>query len=99
MATRTTCRLHVDGCNGRRARLWRRRRRQLDAYDDKTGEVLWETSSAHRISGFPVTYAVDGKQYVAISTSPTGVFRNHVRFAPDAAPKGLENRLFVFALP
>jgi alcohol dehydrogenase (cytochrome c) len=36
------------------------------AVDADTGNVLWQTSLGHIPSSFPMTYAVDGKQYVAI---------------------------------
>ena len=36
------------------------------AFDAQTGVVLWETTLDHLPSSFPITYAVDGKQYVAI---------------------------------
>jgi alcohol dehydrogenase (cytochrome c) len=72
---------------------------KFTAYDDETGAVLWQADLGSPVAGYPVVYSVGGKEYVAISTSPTGVFRNFSRFAPDAVPKGLENRLFVFALP
>ena len=36
------------------------------AIDTSNGEVLWQDSIAHIPSSFPITYAVDGKQYVAI---------------------------------
>jgi len=36
------------------------------AIDTNTGDVLWQESIAHIPSSFPITYAVDGKQYVAI---------------------------------
>ena len=36
------------------------------AIDADTGTVLWQTSLGHIPSSFPMTYAVDGKQYVAI---------------------------------
>ena len=38
------------------------------AFDDRTGEVLWEINLGSSVSGFPITYAVDGRQYVAGST-------------------------------
>ena len=36
------------------------------AFDDRNGKVLWEVN---RFAGqrFPVTFAVDGKQYVAVN--------------------------------
>lgn len=36
------------------------------AFDADTGAVLWQTSLDHIPSSFPISYAVDGKQYVAI---------------------------------
>ena len=33
-----------------------------------TGEVLWETRLNGDISGAPVTFEVDGKQYVAVGS-------------------------------
>ncbi|HSM04647.1 MAG TPA: PQQ-binding-like beta-propeller repeat protein [Longimicrobiales bacterium] len=37
------------------------------ALDDRTGEVLWEVNLGAPVLGFPISYAVDGKQYVAVS--------------------------------
>lgn len=36
------------------------------AFDSETGSELWQTSLAHLPSSFPISFAVDGKQYVAI---------------------------------
>jgi len=36
------------------------------ALDAGTGEVLWQESIGHIPSSFPITYAVEGKQYVAV---------------------------------
>jgi len=36
------------------------------AIDDSNGEVLWEVDTGDIPASFPITYAVDGKQYVAI---------------------------------
>lgn len=69
------------------------------AYDDTTGEVLWDMDLGSPISGFPVTYAVDGKQYVAVTTSMSGVARNSRRFTPELMPEDAASELFVFALP
>jgi alcohol dehydrogenase (cytochrome c) len=40
----------------------------LRAFDQDTGKVLWELNLGSRVDGFPVTYAVNGKQYIAVST-------------------------------
>jgi len=42
---------------------------RFKAFDQETGEVLWEINLGSSVSGFPITYAVDGQQYVVASTS------------------------------
>ena len=42
--------------------------RQLTAYDQATGEALWSEGLISGPSGAPITYSVDGKQYVAMVT-------------------------------
>ncbi len=37
------------------------------AYDKDTGEVLWETELQAGTAGAPMTYMVDGKQYIVVS--------------------------------
>ena len=44
------------------------RDRYFRALDDATGKVLWETRLNATPNGFPVTYAVGGQQYVAVTT-------------------------------
>ena len=63
------------------------------AFDQESGEVLWEINLGSPVSGFPITFAVDGRQYVAASTSTriSGL-------TPDLRPSA-GNNLFVFALP
>ncbi len=38
------------------------------AFDQDTGAVLWEINLGSSVTGFPISYAVDGQQYVAVST-------------------------------
>ena len=40
--------------------------RSFTAYDDATGQALWHTRLTDVPSGAPITYAVDGRQYVAM---------------------------------
>jgi alcohol dehydrogenase (cytochrome c) len=68
------------------------------ALDQDTGEVLWEVDLGSGVTGHPVTYAVDGRQYVAVSTGVsvmTGIVNN---LTPELST-GVDNTLFVFALP
>jgi len=40
--------------------------RNFRAFDDETGETLWETRIGGPVTMSTITYAVDGKQYVAV---------------------------------
>ena len=64
------------------------------AFDDRTGEILWEINLGSPVSGFPISYAVDGRQYVAVSVG-TGRFLD---LTPELRPSS-GNNLFVFGLP
>ena len=64
------------------------------ALDHETGEVLWEINLGSAVTGFPITYAVDGQQFVAVSTGTP----RFINLTPELRPS-LGNNLFVFALP
>ncbi len=68
------------------------------AFDDETGEVLWEVNLGSAVTGFPITYAVDGRQYVAVSTGTAGTASGFIRLTPELSPSA-GNNLFVFGLP
>src|SRR5262245_46890244 len=68
------------------------------AFDDKTGKVLWETNLGSPVSGFPISYAVGGKQYIAVSTGSSLVASSALRLTPELHP-GSATGVFVFALP
>jgi alcohol dehydrogenase (cytochrome c) len=68
------------------------------AFDERNGKILWETNLGSPVSGYPVTFAVDGKQYVAVGTGGSLVANSVNRLTPER--KG-ENTaaMHVFALP
>ena len=66
------------------------------AFDQETGDVLWEINLGSPVTGYPVSFAVDGRQYVAVATG-TGAGIN-LRMTPELRPSR-GNNLFVFALP
>ena len=68
------------------------------AFDDETGEVLWEINLGSPVTGYPITYAVAGRQYVAVSTGTAGTASGFIRLTPELRPSA-GNNLFVFALP
>jgi len=69
------------------------------AYDDTRGEGLWEVELGSPISGYPVTYAVDGKQYVAVTTGGSLVANAARRVTPELTGESAPSQVFVFALP
>jgi outer membrane protein assembly factor BamB len=68
------------------------------AFDDRSGKVLWEQNLGSPVSGFPVTFAVDGKQFVAVTTGPSLVANTALRLTPELKPSN-SGQLYVFALP
>jgi PQQ-dependent dehydrogenase (methanol/ethanol family) len=69
------------------------------AFDSGTGEVLWETNLESQVTGHPVSFGVDGKQFVAISTGRSNLSGALSRLTPEAIMDDNRNRLFVFSLP
>ena len=68
------------------------------AFDQETGEVLWEINLGSPVSGFPISYAVAGRQYVAVSTGGAATTPSFLQLTPELRPSN-GNNLFVFALP
>jgi alcohol dehydrogenase (cytochrome c) len=74
--------------------------RMFRAFDVRTGKVLWETRLGTSVQGFPVSFTVDGKQYVAVTTGLGGGSPRQVprTIAPDVRHPQNGNALYVFAL-
>ena len=68
------------------------------AFDQVTGEVLWEVNLGSPLTGYPITYAVDGRQYVVASTGSAANASSMIRLTPELRPSA-GNNIFVFALP
>jgi alcohol dehydrogenase (cytochrome c) len=68
------------------------------AFDQSTGKVLWEINLGSPIAGCPITYAVGGKQYVAVTTGWSLHNQGFLTLAPELHPSD-GNNLFIFALP
>lgn len=68
------------------------------ALDQRTGEVLWEVNLGSPVSGYPVSFAVNGRQYVAVSTGSSLAGSGALALTPELRPS-FGNNLFVFALP
>jgi alcohol dehydrogenase (cytochrome c) len=72
----------------------------LKALDAKTGKELWKFNAGSGISQAPMTYTLDGKQYLAVVSGRTlsipAFFGAYGEKMVDASPEG--GTLYVFAL-
>jgi alcohol dehydrogenase (cytochrome c) len=75
--------------------------RMFRAVDVKTGKILWETRLGTSVQGFPLTFSVGGRQYIAVSTGLGGGSPRLVPSVldPDVKYPNNGNALYVFALP
>jgi PQQ-dependent dehydrogenase (methanol/ethanol family) len=74
--------------------------RRFRAFDVKTGEMVWETRLGTSVQGFPVSFAIGDKQFIAVTTglgggSPRNVPRT---IAPEIKPPNSGAALYVFEL-
>ena len=76
--------------------------RHLYVHDARTGDILWQTRLPTSVQGFPVSYAVDGKQYLAVPVGTGGASWNNLvpsDLTPEKRHPPTGNSIFVFALP
>jgi alcohol dehydrogenase (cytochrome c) len=66
------------------------------ALDARTGRQLWQFRTGTGIHSNPITYSVNGKQYVAVPTGWGGWIKG---FAPNMFGHERGSALFEFALP
>jgi alcohol dehydrogenase (cytochrome c) len=75
--------------------------RKLMAFDDETGEVLWESGTlSNSLESFPISYEANGKQYIAVVASWASGLGRLQSLTPDVKlPPSNPATLYVFALP
>ena len=73
--------------------------RRFRAFDAENGSVLWETILNGPVSGRPMTYSVDGRQYLAIGAGGLTQGTSFLQLTPELTTPSGSNTLFVFALP
>jgi alcohol dehydrogenase (cytochrome c) len=72
--------------------------RKFMAFNTKTGELLWHSVLGSALHGFPVSYAKNGKQYIAVQTG-MGVFRALTSsISPEIYQPEGGNAIYVFEL-
>ena len=74
--------------------------RWIRAYDVETGEVVWKSRLGTSVMGYPISYEVDGIQYVAVATARGGgsPWRIPTFLTPELVSPKVHNALYVFRL-
>lgn len=73
--------------------------RTFKAFDAATGEVLWQAMLPGNIAVSTITYAVNGRQYVAVMTGDNLKTPELAGLVPELGPSTGEVGIYVFALP
>ncbi|HTJ59484.1 MAG TPA: PQQ-binding-like beta-propeller repeat protein [Devosiaceae bacterium] len=74
--------------------------RYFRAFDAATGKVLWQIRTSNAVNSFPISYSVNGKQYVAVSVgNGSSQTTSLATLAPQIAVPQTGSSLWVFALP
>jgi alcohol dehydrogenase (cytochrome c) len=75
--------------------------RVFRAIDVKTGKTLWQTQLGTTVQGYPISFSVDGKQYVAVTTGLGGGSPENMPnvLLTDVHRPDNGQALYVFALP
>lgn len=75
--------------------------RWVHAFDVDNGEELWKTRLGTSVEGFPISYAIDGQQYIAIPAGREGgsPWRIGNFLTPELISPDDHNALYVFKLP
>jgi alcohol dehydrogenase (cytochrome c) len=68
------------------------------AYDDATLDQLWKFNVGTGFNAPPMTFEVNGKQYVAILSGLSGITKRRHQFTPELAEQRNQTMLFVFGL-
>ena len=68
------------------------------AYDDTTMEQLWKINVGTGFNAPPMTFEVNGKQYVAILAGLSPIARGKHQLIPELKEQRNQTRLFVFGL-
>jgi alcohol dehydrogenase (cytochrome c) len=73
--------------------------RYLRALDADKGTVLWQTRLPSQVVGAPITFAVNGRQYIAITAGGGTIAGTQLAPTPEADTASGANAVYVFALP
>jgi len=78
--------------------FWGDLNRRFKAFDAETGKILWETILGGTVSVSNITYAVKGKQYIAVLTGESRANSALLQKTPQFKPPLDHSAIYVFAL-
>jgi alcohol dehydrogenase (cytochrome c) len=73
--------------------------RYLRALDADKGTVLWQTRLPSQVVGSPISFAVNGRQFIAITSGGGPIAATQTVVTPEADTASGANAVYVFALP
>jgi len=73
--------------------------RYFRAFDQNDGKILWQVRLGSHVSGAPVSFSKDGKQYIAVAAGGGFGGGNSPRLFPEIDQPSGSNMIYVFALP
>lgn len=74
--------------------------RRFRAFDVRNGKILWKTRLGTSVQGHPISFAVNGKQYIAVTTAVGGTSPRQVPavVTPEIIYPSTGNAVYVFSL-
>jgi alcohol dehydrogenase (cytochrome c) len=74
--------------------------RNLYIHNAATGEIVFQTRLSSAVQGYPITYGVNGRQYIAVPVGAgSALFNMPKQIFPDRNPPPPGNALYVLGLP
>jgi mono/diheme cytochrome c family protein len=73
--------------------------RRFQAFDSRTGTLIWETVLNGPVTGHPIAYAVAGRQYIAVAAGGGDFHSGNFNALAGLPTASGANTLYVFALP
>jgi alcohol dehydrogenase (cytochrome c) len=75
--------------------------RYFKAVDVRTGKILWQTRLGNGVQGHPVSFSLDGRQYIAVTTGLGGgsPIQKPSALLTEVHRPATGQQLYVFALP
>jgi len=73
--------------------------RWFRAFDDESGKVLWEMRTNNAVNSFPISYSVDGTQYIAVAVgNGSSAARSWATLTPELVNPAGGSALWVFSV-